>query len=227
MSEYKISKFEIYKNPYIGLYISASDKIALVSPVLPEKLIPVIKETLGVEKLHSTFLASSTLTGIYSVLNKKGVIVPEFAEDNEVHKLKHELGLNVVRISDPFCAVKNNVTVNDKIAFCNHNIKKHDLDKIRDGLGIEVFPVKIGKVNMVGSHNLITNVGSLAFNEATDSEMELLRTHIGNTVKTTVNLGVTAIAAGVVANSHGALVGSSSSGFELGNIFQGLSPTTK
>ncbi len=223
MAEYKVSKFEIYKNPYIGLYISTSDKIAIAPPTLPEKLLPVIKETLQVDTLHLTFLASSTLTGVYSVLNTKGIIVPAFAEDGEIHRLKKELGLNVVKISDPFCAVKNNITVNDKFALCNDYIKKHDLQMIKDALDVEVISLKVGKVHTVGSHNVLTNAGLLAFNEATDQEMEVLRKFTGTAVKTTVNLGVTAIAAGIVANSKGALVGGSSSGFELGNIYQGLS----
>lgn len=223
MPEFKISKIEIEKNPFIGLYLSTSEKLALAPPSLPEKLCFAIKETLQVEKTHFTFLANSNLVGLYSVLNSKGILLPAFTDELEIKKIKNELNLEIGLISNQFSAVKNNITASDKIAICNPNMKKTDLTTIRDSLDVEVIQIKIGKVSTTGSHNVLTNTALLAFNEATENEMQTLQKYAYRVQKTTVNLGVNALAAGIVANSKGALIGSSSSGFETANIYQGLS----
>lgn len=215
-----ILKTSFYKNPHIGLFIRATDKIALVPKNIHEKLVPQVKESLEVE-IVPIFLCQSPVLGIFSALNSNGAVVSALTEKHEIRPLK-ELGLNVYFLSEQF-APGNNILVNDKAALLNHNLPRSEHRKIADCLGVEIFSQPVANLNTVGSNNVVTNKGLLAYHELTDVELKMFEKIFGvRGSKGTVNLGSPANSYGVVANSKGALVGESTSGAEMQTLYEGL-----
>lgn len=170
-----------------------------------------------------TNLGNSTLTGLFSAMNSNAVLVPSFAEPEEVKKIEKDLGVNVCKIDDRFSAVKNNVILTDKACILNENMSRGEQKKIGDAVGVEVFASKISGLSVVGSVNVATNKGLLAYNHASEQELLWLSKVLKVKVRRgTCNFGTVANSLGIVANSNGAVVGSISSGYELGNILSAL-----
>ncbi|MEK6953902.1 MAG: translation initiation factor IF-6 [Candidatus Micrarchaeota archaeon] len=215
-----ILKTSFYKNAHVGLFIRANDKFALVPKNIHEKMVPQVKEALQAE-IVPIFLCQSPVLGIFSALNSNGVIVSALTEKHEIKPLK-ELGLNIYFLTEQF-APGNNILCNDKAALLNHNIPRSEHKKIGDCLGVEVFAQQVANLNTVGSGNVVTNKGLLAFHELTDVELKMFEKIFQvRGSKTTVNLGSPANSYGVVANSHGALVGDGTSGAEMAKVYEGL-----
>ncbi|MFH0971308.1 MAG: translation initiation factor IF-6 [Candidatus Micrarchaeota archaeon] len=215
-----IRKTSFYKNPFIGLYIRANERIALVPKNIHEKIVPIVKEALQVE-IVPIFLCQSPVLGIFSALNSNGCVVSALAEKHEVRPLR-ELGLNVFFMDEKF-APGNNILANDKSALVNPRIPRPEQKKIGDCLGVEVFSHPIANLQTVGSENVVTNRGLFAFGEISEVELKMAERIFGvRGTPGTVNSGSNANSYGVVANTKGAIVGESTSGAEIQKIFEGL-----
>ncbi len=221
---FSIAKLEINRNPFIGLYLSASDDFLLHSTYVPEKVATSAASILKPKKTCITNLGNSTLTGLFSVMNSNAILVPTFSERDEVKQIESELGIAVCKIDDKFSAVKNNVILTDKACILNPNMSKTQQEKIRDVVGVEVFASKISGISTVGSVNVATNKGLVAYNHAAELELNWLSKALKVKYKRgTCNFGTVANSLGIVANSTGALTGSFSTGHETGTIFEALS----
>ncbi|MFH1247040.1 MAG: translation initiation factor IF-6 [Candidatus Micrarchaeota archaeon] len=221
---FEISKVEINRNPFIGLYLSACDNFLIHSPYVPEKIAETAVSILKPKKTCVTNIGNSNLSGLFSVLNSNACLVPQFADDIEVKKIESELGVNVCKVLDSFSAIKNNVVLTDKACILNPSMPASQQEKIRDAVGVEVFSVGVGEVSTVGSLNVATNKGLLCYNRATEKEFTWLSKVLKvKAVRGTCNFGTVAISLGMVANSKGVLIGGLSTGFEVSNIFEALS----
>ncbi|MEK6843531.1 MAG: translation initiation factor IF-6 [Candidatus Micrarchaeota archaeon] len=216
----QIKKLSFYKNPFIGLFIKASEKLALIPKNIHEKNIPEIEETLQVRAIPVFFCQSPTL-GIFSAFNSNGIVVSALAEKHELKPLKDE-GLNVCYLDERY-SPGNNILTNDKAALVNPSIPKLEIKKIADCLGVEVSNHPLANLPTVGSTNIATNSGLLANSEISDVELKMMERILQvRGIKGTVNLGSFANAYGVVANSKGAIVGESTSGAEMQKIYESL-----
>ncbi len=221
---YEVSKLEINRNPYIGLYLTASDDALLCSKYVPEKVVQKAASVLKVKKICITSIGDSYLTGLFTVINSHCVLVPEFTEDAEIETIETKLGLKVCKIDNRFSAIRNNFLINDKNCILNENMPKSEWKKIEKYTGVEVNAARIGTIPTIGSINVLTNKGLLCYNNASEKDSAWLsRVLKVNIVKGTCNFGTISTGLGIVANLHGALAGSHSTGFELGNIFEALS----
>jgi translation initiation factor 6 len=86
-----------------------------------------------------------------------------------------------------------------------------------------VVKSQIGGFRTVGANNILTNVGLVINNRATDLEQKEWEKLTGfGTIRTTANTGALAVGLAVVANSKGVVAGEETTGFELNRIVQGL-----
>ncbi|MFH0835776.1 MAG: translation initiation factor IF-6 [Candidatus Micrarchaeota archaeon] len=220
MKEFNIQKTSLERNPFIGLFLRASDSVVLCTKNAPSKVKTLAEETLGAP-LTELFLAESSLIGIFSVLNSTGCIVTSEAEHKEVQALK-KTGLNVLKLKSSF-APGNNILVNDTAALVSPLMSKEEAAEIADALGVEVHRQQFAGLKTVGSANIVTNNGLLAFNETSEIELKQLEKWFGvRSGVGTANMGVVYNSLSIVANKKGALVGDLTSGFELQRIFEAL-----
>jgi translation initiation factor 6 len=219
LTEAKVRKFSIRKNPFIGLFLEASDELALVPKSVPEKNLDFVEDTLGVKALR-LFVGQSDLLGLMACLNSNGCVLSQGAEEEEKKALK-QAGLNVM-VLERF-SPGNNIVANDKATVVSSSIPREDAKKIGECLGVEVHQTPLSHYSTPGSLNVATNKGLLAFAEIPETEFKLLERILG--VKGgvgTVNNGAPFNALGLVANSKGALLGEACTGFEVQRVYEAL-----
>jgi len=216
-----LQKISFLKNPFIGLFLKCNDSHALVPRNLSHKYVSTIEEALQVSATP-LLVNQSDLIGIFCAMNSNGVVMPSFAEKQDVSIVK-KLGLNVCLV-DELQAIGNNILVNDKACLLNPHYPAHTAKKIADCLGVETSQEHLlSKIPTVGSISVVTNRGLLAYNETPEIELKKLSKFFGVPGDVgSCNMGTPFNAMGVVANSKGGLVGELSSGFETQRIYEAL-----
>ncbi|MEM4389466.1 MAG: translation initiation factor IF-6 [Candidatus Micrarchaeia archaeon] len=214
------AKVLIEGNAFPGLFARASESIAVVGRAPPD-----FRRALG-RVLRTDVLeigiADSNLVGLYCVLNSHGIVLPAIAFSEEIAALKRA-GLNVAVVRTQYTALGNNIVANDKGALANPRMRREEMARISDALGVEVVPTSIAGYNTVGSVCVATNRGFLAHNDANAEELQTIESVLK--VKGgigTCNMGVPFVGLCLVANSRGYLTGEPTSGFELARIDQAL-----
>lgn len=215
-----LRKLDINGNPYIGVYCHANEEFAIVPPEFTKDMISQIEEGLDVEVVQTT-MANSSIIGVLVCSNSYGMIVTNFAEDRELKVFKERL--NILYIRDVLNAVGNNILANDKFAIIHPDIKKETIIEIEDTLGVEVLRGKIAGQKTVGAAGVVTNNGLLCHPHASKHELDLLTKRFKvNAAIGTANYGVPLVGACAIANTKGAIVGSTTTPIELGRIEEAL-----
>jgi translation initiation factor 6 len=149
------------------------------------------------------------------------MIVTNFAEKNE---LKAVLGKrNILFIPDVLNAAGNDILCNDKFALVHPKLKKASIRKIEDVLDVEVACGTVAGMNTTGAASIATNNGLLCHPHTTKQELETLKKRFGVEGEIgTANYGTPLVGACMIANSKGAVVGSTTTPIELGRIEDAL-----
>jgi len=217
MSVLKASNFG---NPHIGVFARASEKLVVADISSSPKLIPVLSK-LSVPILQAT-IGGSGLVGIFLAMNSNGAVLPPNCSKEEMAVFKKQ-GLNTISISGPFSAAGNNIAANDFGAIANPEISSKEAKRISDCLGVEVVCKSVAGYLTSGSCVIATNKGFAAHNRTSEEELKELQSILKVPGQNcTVNMGVAFVSLGTVANSHGAVLGEASTGFEVGRVAQAL-----
>jgi len=213
-----IGKLSIGGSPFIGVYVSVNNSIAILPRMEIEE--KVFREVLGVEVFH-TMLGGSPLIGSLMVMNSKGAVVTNFAEGGEVEFLMDRM--NVLFVEDKINAIGNDVLANDRAALVHVDFDRETVKYIEDALDVEVVKGTIGGMKTVGSAAVVTNRGMVVHPQVEEKEIEFLKNLFGVPVYvSTVNYGSLYVGAGLVANDRGAIVGENSSNVEVDRIMNAL-----
>ena len=120
-------------------------------------------------------------------------------------------------------AYGNMILCNDYGAIGDPRLKKRDIKKIEDALGVEVVLGEIAGLPYVGSLATATNKGVMAHPLITEEEEKVLTDVLKVPVNGgTVNFGVPYVATGLIGNKYAAVAGSLTTGPELFMIGQAL-----
>jgi translation initiation factor 6 len=215
----KIQKFDLQGNPNIGLFAFSTDKFCVANIYLPEESTDVLEKTLHVPVIQSNVLGTP-LTGVFVAGNSKGIIVSEHIFDYELKALKKELDVLVLKTKHT--AMGNLIIANDNGCYISRRLEKFS-GEIEKFLGVNAVWGKIAGMSLVGSLAAGTNRGCVVHKAASKEEKEVICETLGVQISPgTVNFGNPWIRSGVVANSNGLLVGSLSTGPEMGNVAEGL-----
>ena len=209
-----VSKRNLMKNPNIGLYLFATEKICLAPDYIREKDAKEIADILDVEVIK-TRIAGTSLIGVFVAGNSNGIIVPWIARESEVEALK-EIGINVLVVKDRVTALGNLVAANDKGVLVSEAVSMRAAIEIEKFLGVKMERMNIAGIEVVGAATVATNKGFLTHPSAQPDEVAKLTSLFevpGDT--TTVNFGDPFVRTGIVANSKGVLVGEDTSPVEL------------
>lgn len=215
-----LRKFDINGNPYIGVYCHANEEFVIVPPEFSKEMIFNIEEGLDVEVVQTT-IANSSIIGVLVCSNSQGMVVTNFAEDRELKAFKGKL--NILYIPDVLNAVGNNILANDKFAMVHPDLEKKTIKEIENTLAVEVLKGKIAGLKTVGAAGIVTNNGMLCHPHTSKSELDILKKRFGvNADIGTANYGVPLVGACAIANTKGAIVGSTTTPIELGRIEEAL-----
>lgn len=213
-----LRRLEVAGNPYVGVFCAANDELLIVAPDVPKSAIRHINGALDTSHVATT-IGHSTVVGALVAMNSKAILTTPFIEETEIDAI----GDAVYPLPHPLSAVGNNVVCNDQGAVVHPGYDDDALDFIHEVLGVPVVRGTVAGIRTVGSAAVATNKGALCHPHARPGEMEVLRATLRvPVVITTANYGAGQIGACMVANSHGAVVGSRSTPIELGRIEEGL-----
>ncbi len=213
-----IGKLAIEGSPFIGVYVSTNNSIAVLPQIRIDE--QIFEDILKVEVFKTT-LGGSTLIGSLMVMNSKGAVVTNFADEKDVEFLMDRM--NVLFVEDKINAIGNDILANDKAALVHVDFDRETVGYIEDALDVEVVKGAIGGIKTVGSAAVVTNRGMVVHPQVEEKEIEFLKNLFGVPVYvSTVNYGSLYVGAGLVANDNGAIVGEASTNVEVDRIMNAL-----
>jgi len=172
-----LKRVDIVGNPNIGVFILATDDVAIVPYNLLDEKAEVVGETLEVDVVKSS-VSGSSLIGSLAVANSKGIVVSPHVLDREIDQLQN-LGLNVATIPGNYTAVGNIVAANDTGAIVSPFLSDEAINVIADTLDVNVEASSMVGSDIIGSLVSVTNRGFLISNRATESEIEFAQEVFG------------------------------------------------
>mgnify|MGYP006075507063 FL=1 len=213
-----IVKYDVYRQPNIGIYINVNDTIGLVPMGFAETKANKLAEYLNIEIFH-TAIANTMLIGTLSVMNNKGILLPSTAYQDEYDYLKNETDLEVGVLDTKFNALGNIICANDKGAIVSPALSKEDCKVISDVMDVEVLQKKIAGSHLSGVSLKANNTGGVIHPEAEEKDIEIIADLLSvNIEQTSINGGVPYVTSGILANNHCIVVGSMTSGSEIMNL---------
>ncbi len=216
-----LKRVDIVGNPNIGVFILATDDVAIVPFNLIDEKAEIIKETLEVDVVRSS-ISGSNLIGSLAVANSNGIVVSPHVLDREVNQFE-ELGLKVATIPSQYTAVGNVVAANDNGAIVSPFLSEDACNIISETLDVDVESRSIGGSDIIGSLINVTNKGFLITKNATSTEINLAREVFGVEGDIgTVGKGIPLVGACSIANSNGAIVAKGSTGPEMARVEEAL-----
>ena len=173
-------------------------------------------------KLIELNIADATIVGSLMAFNSSGMVVTDFIDDKAIKIIENE-GFKVCIINDKLNAAGNDILVNDSGCLVHSDMKQTSIDKIKNVFGVPVHRGTIADLNTVGMAAVVTNKGLLCHPKVSDEEKHVLEKVFNVPIMIgTVNHGSPIIGSGLVANTKGAIIGSLTTGIEMGRIEEAL-----
>ncbi len=212
-----VEKADIMGNPNIGVYVFANNEVAIVPPIVDQGFEEILTRILRVESIVRTKISDTILPGVMIAGNDKGILVPRTIRDEELRAIREGFSGNIAVIKAPPNALGNIVVANSRAAMIYRDLDDDAAKIIKETLEVEtVVRGTIAGLITVGSAAVITNRGGVVHPDAKEDELRYLSDLFKVVVDiSSVNFGVFFIRSGVVANDHGILVGSRTTGPEI------------
>jgi translation initiation factor 6 len=210
-----IYKYDVYRGPNIGVYISVNDNFVFLPMGFAETKAEKLGEYLDAKPLY-TSVANTRLLGALMVGNNNGILLPTTAYAEEYDFLKKETGLNVGVLDSKYTALGNVICANDKGAIVSPWLSKDDVQTIEQTLAIEVVQKRVAGMNQVGAVMVANNSGAVIHPEADEEDMKMFANTLGVKIEhATINNGIPFVKSGILANNHGVVVGTLTTGPEI------------
>lgn len=207
-------------NPYVGVVCVASEDLCLVPNEAKDEHVDLIAEALGVPAVKTT-VGGTNLLGTMVAMNSRGVVVGDIITDDELEVLREHR--EVLVLHGRLNCAGNLILANDSSAWVHPRLGKDVRADVAEVLGVEVADGDLAGMGVVGSVACATNKGVLVHPKARKEELDALRGFFDLPVDIgTLNYGSPMIGASCVANSGGAVTGTSSTGIELGRLEDAL-----
>lgn len=203
-------------NPNVGLYGFATDKYCIVGNAVTDEQIVKIREALNVP-VYQMNLCGTPLVGVFASGHEDCLLVPDLIFESEKKKLQ-EFGIPYAIVPTTHTALGNNMICNKQVAIVSPDMEESTHKIISKALGVTVQTMTLAKLPIVGSLAVLNKNGCVVSHDASDDEVETLSGLLKVPVDIgTVNFGSGFISSGILCNSNGLIVGSSSTGIEINN----------
>ena len=203
-------------NPFIGVFATSTDEVIILPPDIPNKTVQKACNSLGVKAVR-TFVGESSVLGSLIAGNSHGFVTSPYVLKEEVAMI--EKYAPVARLPGKMTAAGNLILVNDNVALVHPFMDRKAIETVKNTLKVDVYKGTIANLKTVGMSAVATNKGVLVNPKASKSELEFLENIFDLPVDIgTVNHGSGLIGSALLANSRGYLIGSKTTGHELGRI---------
>jgi translation initiation factor 6 len=217
----KLYKTNVHGNPNVGLYGFCTDRYCLLAQEFTAEQVEKIRAVLQVP-VHQLRIANSSLIGALVTGNTNVLLVPHTCHERELSLLK-ELKIPFKIIQTKLTALGNNILCNDTGALVNKEFSADTKKIIRQALNVTLHPGDIGKSDVPGSCVVHNTHGAVIHAFASPEEITEVQNLLNiKCTRATVNFGSPYVKSGLLANSHGMVIGDTSTGVEIENIYEGL-----
>jgi len=220
-----VVKTSIAGNPNVGMFAFITDSFALVGIGASDVDVETIKRIFKVP-VHQLNICGTSLLGVFLGGNEKFLLVPHIAFEEEIKKLKvvEQYGTKIVVVQTSFTALGNITILKDDVLLANSEIEDKTLNFIAKETGAKTIKrIEVADTDVIGSALIITKKGGLIHpdvsNETIEELEKLLKVRL---TLGTVNWGSPFVKSGILANSHGFIIGHMSSGPEVANTDEAL-----
>jgi translation initiation factor 6 len=214
--------FSLFGSASIGVYSLVTDEMAILPSQVPVSKAERLGEWLGVKVVRTT-IGGSVLVGALASANSNGVVLPHFVRGKEIDAMNSVSDFNMIVMETRKTAYGNLILANDCGAVVDPRLKRGDVRRIEDALGVEVVMGEVAGLPYVGSLATATNRGVLAHPLLREDEGRILKDVLGVDVDVgTINCGIPYVATGLLGNTNGAVAGEITTGPELFIIGQAL-----
>lgn len=214
-----MNTIDIMDSSSIGVYSTCTNDICLVPRGCREEIIEIIKKKLNVD-VHVCLISESTLIGLLCKGNNNGFFISNNSLSKKIEQITNK---KIIKLPGKINAVGNIMLLNDTSCLVHPEISEKALNTIKNTLNVDIERGTIGRIKTVGMAGYVTNKGLIVNSRISEDEFAKLENLFG--MKPTicsVNLGSYMIGSSVLANDNGCLVGSETTGYELGQIVKGL-----
>jgi len=207
-------------SPYLGVYVRAGDRFAIVPDDTPAAVERDIARLLEVRVVRTTVM-DCEVVGALVAANSKGIIIGGEASPQERTILEEIAPLTAVTHRQN--AMGNNILANDSGALVHPEFSDTAVAAIGRALGVRAERGTLAGLGTVGMAGVATNRGVVIHPRATEKEAAL----VGELLKVPVhrssaNFGVPVVGACLVANSRGFIVGRPTTPVEVVHLQEGL-----
>ena len=200
-------------SPYVGIFSTITDDIAVVPHPITSKEMKNIEKTLEVTPIKAS-LGDTSLIGILSKGIGKKIVVSNISEKREIKKLEKE-GLEVLQI-DGFTSTGNLIAMNKNGGIASPLVQEKNIKKLGAFFKIKFKQMRIAESDLPGACLTVTNKGFIAHPNISEEDFERAKKIFKTEGKaTTANYGDLFTGNSVVANSKGVITGILTSGIEL------------
>ncbi len=214
------------ENPNVGVFCRANDTVAFIKKALPKHVLKLIRNALEVRLVEMT-ISDANIIGSLIAMNSHGAVVTNLIGKEDLDLIATQ-GYETYVITDVYNAAGNDILVNDHGALVHADMNTDVVKAIEDTLQVPVTVGTIAGLKTVGMAAFVTNKGLLCHPKVTDAEKHVLENVFKVPVMIgTVNHGAPLIGSGLIANTKGAIVGSLTTGIEMGRIEEAFALTIK
>lgn len=207
---------------YVGVFARATDDHLLVRPDVDDDLLADVCDELETDAVETTVAGSGTV-GALVAANSNGLVATGRLTDRERERIEDATGLPVGTLPGRLNAAGNIVLANDTGAYVHPDLGEKAVAVVEETLDVPVAKGSLAGVRTVGTAAVATETGVLCHPKTTDAELDFLEEHLDVYADIgTVNYGGPLVGSGLVANEHGYVVGTDTTGPELGRIDDAL-----
>lgn len=212
------------ENPNVGVFCRTNDTIAFIKKALPKHVLRRIRNALEVHIVEMT-ISDANIIGSLITMNSHGAVVTDLIGQEDLELIAAQ-GYETYVITDIYNAAGNDILANDNGALVHVDMNKDVVKAIEETLQVPVTRGTIAGLKTIGMAAVVTNKGLLCHPKVTEAEKQILEEVFKVPVMIgTVNHGAPLIGSGLIANTKGAIVGSLTTGIEMGRIEEALALT--
>ncbi len=216
-----VAQMNVRGTGLVGLYMVATESYVLVGREVPESWDKTIEEVFKVPIIRIT-VAGTSLLGTFVATNGVEIIVPSIIFEREEDVLK-EAGIKYTKIKTDLTCLGNNVVASEKGSLINPDFEDSAVEEIGKAFPGEVKKFKISENPTVGSFVVHNGKFGLITPDVSNENAKIVEMHLGIQLTSgTVEMGVSQVRSGLVANKNGYIIGNHSGGPELVNADRAL-----
>ena len=210
-----IFKYDVYRNPNVGIYAKCNDKFVFVPNGFATTKANNLAEFLKTEYIF-TSVANTRLLGPLMVVNNRGLLLPRNCYEEEISHLKKSTGLNVDVLETKHTAIGNLICTNDKGAVMSPLIPTEFVKKVEDVLGVEVIRKRVAGYHQTGAMIIANSKGGVIHPSTEEEDIKAISQVLSVELEpATINGGSPYLSSGILANNNSLVVGGLTNGPEL------------